>query len=289
MNKKRILVTGANGLLGSNLCSALKSHHDVFALVRKATTSASKGVHYIEIDLSSDWSLNILPANMDIVIHLAQSERFREFPDHAMDVFNVNVASTMKLLDYSRKAGVKKFLYASTGGIYDTSLGAVSENSPITTFGSLGNYFASKLCSEILTHNYTSFFDVNIMRLFFMYGSGQKRGMLIPRLVDNVRNGNPIRLSKGGGIQINPVHVQDVVTCIKKMFDITGSFTYNIAGPEVLSLEAIAGIISEKTGKEPVFEHTESIANNCVADISFLGSKLYAPQRRLVDHIQELL
>lgn len=287
MNNK-ILITGANGLLGSHLCVALQARYTVYALVRNKTDDTTSGVYYIEADLSADWSVDQLPPEMDIVIHLAQSERFREFPDHAMDVFNVNVASTMKLLDYSRKAGVKKFFYASTGGIYDTSMGAVSENSPITTFGSLGNYFASKLCSEILTHNYTSFFDVNIMRLFFMYGKGQKRSMLIPRLIDNVRNGNPIRLSKGGGIQINPVHVQDVVSCIKKMFDTTGSYTYNIAGPEVLSLEAIAGIISQKLGKEPVFEHADTVANNCVADISFLGSRLYTPQKRLIDHIQEL-
>lgn len=289
MKEINILITGANGLLGSHLCTALLDDFIVHAVIRKKTNTSNERIFYIETDMSSDWSIDQLPPAMDIVIHLAQSERFREFPDHAMDVFNVNVASTMKLLDYSRKAGVKKFLYASTGGIYDTSLGVVSENSPITTFGSLGNYFASKLCSEILTHNYTSYFDVNIMRLFFMYGSGQKRSMLIPRLVDNVRNGNPIRLSKGGGIQINPVHVQDVVTCIQKMFDITGSYTYNIAGPEVLSLEAIAGIISKKLGKEPIFEHTDSLANNCVADISFLGSQLYNPQRRLADHIQELL
>lgn len=286
---KKILVTGATGLLGSHFIDTSFDQYEIYAIVRNKSVNEVKGVTYIEKDFSTYWDTQGLPDNIDYIVHVAQSEKFRDFPFGALDVFNVNVASTATLLNYAISAKCNKFIYASTGGIYQSSRIPLSENSPIIEFTSLGNYFASKLCSEILIHNYTSFFDINIIRLFFMYGSGQKRSMLIPRLVDNVRNGNPILLSKGGGIQINPVHVQDVVTCIKKMFDTTGSFTYNIAGPEVLSLEAIAGIISEKTGKEPVFEHTESIANNCVADISFLGSKLYAPQRRLVDHIQELL
>jgi nucleoside-diphosphate-sugar epimerase len=167
-------------------------------------------------------------------------------------------------------------------------MGVVNENTPINTFGQLGNYFATKLCSEILTHNYTSYFDVSLLRLFFMYGKGQKRSMLIPRLVDNVNHGRPIRLTENGGIVINPIHVSDVVNILKGLMNSDGSYTYNVAGPEHLNLNQIADIIGKKLGKIPQFERVPELANNCIADITLLESRIYSPKVKLEDKIEEL-
>ena len=288
MKKLKLLITGANGLLGQNSLRALNGDYEIHALVHKLPSALIDSVHYYERDFNSDWSTNDLPTDVFAVIHLAQSELFREFPDHALDVYHVNVTSTAKLLDYARQSGAKKFVFTSTGGIYDTSLGAVNENSLINTFGQLGNYFATKLCSEILTHNYTTYFDVSLLRLFFMYGKEQKRSMLIPRLVDNIKHGRPIRLTSNGGIVINPIHVSDCVNVLDNLMKSEGSYTYNVAGPEQLSLKSIADIIGKKMGKEPVFEHVDQVADNCVAQIDLLESRIYTPKIKLEDKIEEL-
>lgn len=288
MSKLKILITGANGFLGRNVVAALRENYEVHALVHNMPLKPLPDVKYYAYDFNTDWTTNDLPKDIYTVMHLAQSELFRDFPEHALDVFNVNVTSTVKLLDYARLARAKKFIFTSTGGIYDTTMGVVNENTPINTFGQLGNYFATKLCSEILTHNYTSYFDVSLLRLFFMYGQGQKRSMLMPRLVDNVNQGRPIRLTENGGIVINPIHVSDVVNILKGLMNSDGSYTYNVAGPEHLNLNQIADIIGKKLGKTPQFEHVPELADNCIADITLLESRIYSPKVKLEDKIEEL-
>lgn len=140
VDKLRLLVTGANGLLGKHTLEAFSNSYNVYALVRELPADQIQGVTYIIHDLKTDWSTDNLPLGIHTIFHLAQSELFRDFPTHALDVYNVNVTSTVKLLDFAQRTGVKKFVFTSTGGIYDTSLEAVNENSPINTFGLLGNY-----------------------------------------------------------------------------------------------------------------------------------------------------
>ena len=121
-----------------------------------------------------------------------------------------------------------------------------------------------------------------------MYGKEQKRSMLIPRLVDNVRHGRPIRLTENGGIMINPIHVSDVVKVLDKLMASEGSYTYNVAGPEQLSLKQIADIIGEKLGIQPKFEHILETVDNCVAEIELLESRVYVPKAKLVEKIEDL-
>jgi len=284
----KILVTGANGLLGKLLIEALKENFEIHALVRKIPEDPTLGVTYHIHDLATDWSTESLPLNINTIFHLAQSELFREFPEHSLDVYNVNLTSTIKLLDYGRKNGVKKFVFASTGGIYDSSKEPLIESSPIKISSLLGNYFATKLCSEILSQNYNGYFDIVLIRIFFMYGRGQKRSMLMPRLIDNILAGRPIKISGNGGIYINPVHVSDVVNVLEKLIPLKGSFTFNVAGPEILNLEQIAKIIGQKLGKKPSFVYSNEQSNNCIADIGYLKNTLYSPLASLENKIEEL-
>lgn len=50
----------------------------------------------------------------------------------------------------------------------------------------LGFYLTSKYCSELILDNYSSFLTIIQLRLFFVYGMGQRKDMLIPRLIENV-------------------------------------------------------------------------------------------------------
>ncbi len=275
--KYKILITGANGLLGKRLVKQLSLSNEIYALVRHLPDNAIDKVNYLVINLSDSWDIVELPEQLDVIIHLAQSSKFREFPDQAMDIFNVNINSTAKLLDYAHKSGVKSFIYASSGGVYGTGSEAFNENSPIISNGELGYYLGSKLCGEVLVQNYATLMNIITLRFFFMYGEEQEKSMLIPRLVDSVKNGKPISLQGQEGIKINPIYVQDAVNAIEKSLDVEKSFAYNIAGNEVLSLKQIMTVIGDVLGKNPVFKYQEVEPKDLIADNSEMKTHLVSP------------
>ena len=287
MNK--ILITGANGLLGRQTIKTFCEHHEVHALVHRLPEDRVANVVYHEIDLSKSWNTDQFPQAADVIIHLAQSSRFREFPDQALDVFNVNVDSTARLLDYAKNAGVKKFFYASSGGVYGSGKGAFDEDTPINMNKSHGYYVGSKLCGEMLVQTYASLMDVTVLRIFFMYGSGQQRSMLIPRLVDNVLEGRSIMLQGKNGIRINPVHVTDAVAVIAKCLDMKGSRFINVAGPEVLSLREIAESISLHLNKPAIFEALGGEASDLIADNLMMKSLLKKGLMPLRDGLKDII
>jgi len=284
-----VLVTGASGLLGSVLCQRLaKLGVRVTAVIRTEGGIKTPGLRYLSMDLARNDLARLCPNDVDVIIHLAQSSQFRNFPDRALDIFNVNVASTAQLLDFAKHVGAKQFIYASSGGVYGNGPEAFKENTPIIPSGQLGYYLGSKACGEILVQSYASFFNVKIIRPFFMYGPGQNRSMLIPRLMDSVANGKSITLQGDEGIRINPVHVEDASSIVISALKLEESASYNIAGPEVLSIRQISEEMGAFLGNPPVFKHVAGKPMDLVADISEIKSRLYMPNRHLRDFFAEL-
>ncbi|MEO0397000.1 MAG: NAD(P)-dependent oxidoreductase [Cyanobacteria bacterium P01_A01_bin.137] len=287
--QSNVLITGANGLLGRHVIAALRQQYQVHAAVRTMPKGVSEDVVYHLVDFSAQWTNSDLPNSADIIIHLAQSAHFREFPNKALDIFQVNIESTARLLDYALHTGAKKFIYASSGGIYGNGPIAFHENSSIVSHQKLGYYLGSKLCGEVLVQGYASLMDVTILRPFFMYGAGQRRSMLIPRLVDSVREGRPITLQGEEGIRINPVHVRDAVAVIKACLTLSGSQTLNVAGPDILSIKEITEIISGLVNKRPSFKAIDGTTKDLVGDnelmLSILGKELVPFKTGILDMI----
>jgi len=288
-NLKRTIITGADGLLGRFLCHRLSQLGiAVTGIAHSTVKQLNPTVEYRTVDFSSDWSPKFLPYQVDIIIHLAQSANFRDFPNSALDVFKVNIESTARLLEYARQVGAKQFIYASSGGVYGNGAQAFKENAPIVPPGQLGYYLGSKACGEILVQSYASVFQVVVIRPFFMYGPGQNRSMLIPRLMDSVATGKTISLQGDNGIRINPVHVEDASAAVAAVLSLEESATFNIAGPEVLSIREICEGMGRYLDREPVFEQQPGKSNDLIADISAMRQKLVSPHRRLFDSLCEI-
>ena len=285
---KKVLITGANGLLGRNLCSQLCRSWDVYAIVRAKPKRFLKSINYIPLDLSCDFSYNDLPNGIECVLHLAQSNKFKDFPEGADNVFSINVKATHNLLEYSRKSKIQHFIYASSGGVYAESKNPLKECSPTMGHEKLGCYLGSKLCGEILVQNYSSFFTTSIVRPFFIYGFGQKRNMLIPRLYDNISKRKSIDLSGDNGLKINPIHVEDAVQCVESLLEKTHSTIYNLAGPEVVSLREICELIGDYLSVKPLFNYLDLSSANIVSDISLMKSELHTPVISLNERIGDL-
>lgn len=284
MNK--VLITGCNGLIGSTLMNLLSQNNsfEVFGIGR----SQSNRINVIKLDLSEDWSSNALPEKIDVVIHLAQSEKFRDFPNSAKEVFNVNTISTLKLLDYAKNAGAKKFIYASSGGVYGNSDIGFNEDSPILPNKDLGFYLTTKFSSELLVANYVSFFSVNILRFFFVYGPKQKKNMLIPRLIESVTNGSTITLQGLEGIRINPIYVEDAAQAITKIMQDPSSQNINIGGNEIVSLKEICDIIGKEIDKQPHFEIQDTEVKHLIGDVTKMKS-FYVPKISIREGIIRML
>lgn len=251
----RILVTGASGLVGANLLKILKEEGDseIYSLGRSAPSG--DGAKHIHWDFLCDKLPDSMPAKCDSIVHLAQSEDFRLFPEKATGVFRVNTFSTMLLADYARRAGVQKIIYASSAGVYgEGNDSGFREDQEIVYRNNLGFYLATKYCSEILLDNYSEIFDVIILRLFFVYGKGQRRGMLLPRLVDRIRIGEPVTLAGEQGITIGLTHVSDAANAIKAALQLKGSHRINVMGPEQLSLREVCEIIGMHVHRSPQYE-----------------------------------
>jgi nucleoside-diphosphate-sugar epimerase len=102
----KVLVTGANGLLGRELCKVLSQVHDVIGIVHSPVENPISKVEYVEMDLSKSLDFAALPTSIDIVFHLAQSSHFRDFPRGTKDTFQINTSCTLDLLEYT---GVDSF------------------------------------------------------------------------------------------------------------------------------------------------------------------------------------
>lgn len=270
----KILITGASGFIGSHLVETLQSEHEVFAVTRRYPSDGTTDrAHWIEQDFTRSLDYSRLPKAVDIIIHLAQSSFYKDFPDQANDIFRVNVESTFELLEYARKAEAKRFIFASTGGIYGYSKRPFVETDPVQL---LGFYFSSKYIAELMIQDYRQFFDTIIVRPFFVYGAGQKANMFIPRLVRNILLGEPITLSGAEGVHLNPIYVDDAVEALMAAQVTKGHHLINIGGARVLSLREIAVTIGKHLNQKPLFKHVDSGEDHIVADISrmkeFLGS-----------------
>ncbi len=285
----RILITGATGFLGARLLRRLSPTHEVVALVRSVPPGAPPGISWLVQDLGAEaWTVT-LPPSVDAVFHLAQSPRFREFPERAGEIHAVSAGTTMRLLDWAAHVGARSFVLASTGGLYGKKALPVGEDAPITIeHGPLGFYFAAKRASEMLAAAYSQRFAVTILRCFFLYGSGQSPAMLMPRLVMAVRQGLPIYLQEGDGVRINPIHVDDAVDAFARCLEVEESGIFNIAGPEVVDLRTVAATIGSAVGRPPVLADAAGSPNHLIADISRMSRILGVPKIRVAAGIAEL-
>lgn len=289
---KKCLIVGASGFIGSYLVKSLRDDWKIFALsLHKSRQITKEGVIWIKADLSRDTKLN-LPKKIDSVIYLAQSKYFRDFPKHAVDVFQVNTNSVLKLLDYARKAGARSFIFASSGNVDKILFQKKNFRKEYDAHfkNYLKFYQSTKLCSEMLIENYRPYMNTIVLRLFFVYGPGQKQEMLLPRLIKNVRGKKPVILYGNNGIKINPIYVSDAAEAICCALKLNKSCKIDIAGPRVYSLRQICEIIGENVGRKPIFDvRLDMKYTDIVGDISMMSKILTPPKIPFEEGINYIL
>lgn len=283
----RLLVTGASGFLGRRLCTLLRERHDIVGLYASERPDIS-GVRWVRHRHTPGTSAAHLPDDVEGIVHLAQSARYREFPEGAADMYAVNVDFLFQLLEHARRCGARAFVNTSTGGVYDAAGGALREDAGVRP---RGFYPASKLAAEALCAPYESLFAVTSLRLFFIYGAGQA-GRLIPNLAARIRDGQPIDLAgRAGGLCLTPTHADDVVAVIEAALAQAWQGTCNVAAPEVLSIEDIARALGGALGIAPAFQRDgREEPEPLVPDLSLLRERFDIGRfRKFADCVETLV
>lgn len=184
MIKKKILVTGAAGFIGSKICTELiKKNYSIIGCDDFSTGSKKniiKGIKFIKIDLSNKKAINKLPKNIDYIFHLAgQSSGEKSFED-PLDDLKRNFISTYNLINYAKEKKIKNFFYASSMSVYGDLVGKARVKDfckPLSYYG-----LHKKLSEDYIINNSNNF-NFIIFRMFNVYGPGQdlfndKQGMV---------------------------------------------------------------------------------------------------------------
>ena len=280
-----VLVTGATGFIGRHLLRRLSGHHDVVATARAEPPAELAGLaRWVRADLSAPLDHAALPERLDTVVHLAQSSRYREFPEGTEDVLAVNVAAPAALLDHARRAGARRFVLVSTGGVYGHHPAHVAEEQPVAP---IGFYQASKYAAEVLLAPYAELMTTVVLRPFFVYGPGQ-RGMLVASLAQRVLARDEVTVDGDPGLRINPIHVTDAARAIEAAVALDVPAVVNLAGDEVVSITGLVRALADAAGVPPRIAHRDaSAAGDLLGDNARMRTVLgVAPEVPLADGLR---
>jgi UDP-glucose 4-epimerase len=278
-----VLITGASGFIGSNLVNHLIKQEGItiFPVYRKNAPTGLKNTHPVIADLSDEHFTNLLPNNINVIVHLAQSKEYRNFPEQANDIFTINVLATHKLLEWARKTGVSKFIFASTGNVYKQQNKLLSESDlcePISYYG------GSKYAAEQLISNYSQFFATTILRMFGVYGPGQVN-MIVPNIISRIRSQKEIILAKNVGLYFTPIYITDCVRMLSKVIyseNIMKIGIYNISGNETKNLHEMTIVAGQLLGLTPLYNITnDEPAFLMGSNAKFLNDYGYKPDVNL--------
>jgi UDP-glucose 4-epimerase len=275
----RVLLTGASGFLGKAWSLAADPGIEIVALGRSVPEEIAGRVRLIEADLSEPAGVaravasGALPEAVDAVVHLAVSRHHRQFPERALDMFEVNVAATAQLLDYAKRAGARHFVLGSTGTVYSPGDGGRLDEArqvyPEAFFA------VTKRAAELLAESYRPHFAVGILRFFVPYGPGQT-DRLVPDLIARVERGDAVTLPPvGDGMAFTPIYIDDAVRVLETCLTEKWNDIVNVSADEPLTICDAARIIGEIVGRAPRFERSVSASSlQLVPDLTRLGRRV---------------
>lgn len=141
----KILVTGASGLLGSEITNYLnRAGHKIIGIFNRHNRLAGSGIKKIKCDIGNLSSINSLPSKIDLIIHCAAMTNVNECEKDKKKCFQANVIGTRNIISLAKKSKAK-LIYISTPSVFDGITGNYQENDPPNP----KNYYSScKLLGE---------------------------------------------------------------------------------------------------------------------------------------------
>ena len=264
MSRKKILVTGADGFIGSHLVEALvREGHQVRAFVLYNSfnswgwldTLADGVKQSFEVfagDIRDPHGVKTAMLGCDTVLHLAALIAI-PYSYHSPDTYvDTNIKGTLNVLQAARELAVAKVVHTSTSEVYGTArFVPITEDHPLQ---GQSPYSATKIGADQLALSFHRAFGtpVSIIRPFNTYGPRQSARALIPTVITQIASGRKsIRLgtlSPTRDFTFVPDTVRGFIAavnserCIGEVINIGSNFE--------ISIEDTARLIAEVMGRD---------------------------------------
>lgn len=268
----RILITGAAGFLGSNLCDRLiEEGHEVVGMDNFITgkrenlahLAGNRNFQFIRHDVSN---YIFVPGKLDAVMHFASPASpnpkspygYTNLPIQTMKAGALGTHNTLGV-SYANDA---RFLLASTSEIYGDPLEHPQvENywGHVNPIGERSVYDEAKRFAEALTMAYHRFHEVNtgIVRIFNTYGPRMHvdDGRVVPNFIRQALEGKALTVYGDGEQTRSFCYVDDLVEGIYQLLISGEHEPVNIGNPVETSINEFAEVINKLTGNKAGVKH----------------------------------
>lgn len=249
----KVLVTGATGCLGNRLAKHLLTQgHQVLAQGRDLRTGkilAADGIEFIPFDLKDEFPQQALQ-HIEVIFHCAALStawgKSAEFQA-------VNVTATARLLDAARKAGVARFVFASSPSIYANGEDRfnLSEYAELPS-QFLTHYARTKYEAEclVLAEDQKGGMRTTALRPRAIYGAGDRS--LMPRLLTAIKRGR-VPMIGGGHTLIDITHVSDAARAmaLAGFSDTACGEVFNVTSGKAYRFSDLLAAVCALNGAEP--------------------------------------
>jgi len=229
----KILVTGANGFIGSRFRSQSVGQKDTYIFADR-------------MDIPTE-----LP-RIDAVMHLAGKPG-----GNWQDCMESNVLPTLEILRVMETHKIPHLVFMSSGSVYADTPNAIPEDAQ---FAPTTSYGASKVTAEIIIRDWVArkrISSATILRGNNIYGPGSDHGV-VSHFIDRTRKGIALEVDGDGSQVREPVFVDDVIelAILALAKPPMGIATYNVSGSEFFTLKELAEHIALALGKQTQFKLT---------------------------------
>jgi UDP-glucose 4-epimerase len=260
-NTMKYLITGSKGFIGSHIAKRLHEEGHKVVLVDNAYGGVgcfywSNNKYLLSADISKPETYTYLvmkEPGFDAVLHLAaQPSAAISFEDPVVDM-HTNLYGTLLLLQWCLAKKIKRFVFASTMGVYGTRFKAVNEEShcmPQSFYG------VNKLASEGYIKLFRKWINTTILRLFTVYGPGQnlrnrEQGM-VSIYLSYILGDEPIIVKGSKDRWRDFVYVDDVADAFCGVLHNPATYnqTYNIGTGNLTFVDELINLLLLETGKK---------------------------------------
>ncbi len=275
---KKILISGATGFVGKNICDFLVGLNRFYNSEIKITGLARKLVLMEGVTFHSHDVLNPLEldAHFDFIIHAATPVTTAE--DSDQKTLDIIVRGTENILAFSRKCKASRFLLVSSGAVYGVipeSVERVPEEfialSPLNNAYAQGKMLSESICLDFLNNNQIT---LNIARCFAFSGKHLPLDahFAIGNFVKDALGQKPIKVKGDGSAVRSYMDSEDMVYWLLSILLHDKNDVFNVGSDQAISIKELAyKVAATVPGLEVIIEgksQKESKKNIYVPSIS---------------------